>query len=725
MRHRQLITSWLLVVAALLSLIGVVFTRHSVTSSELIAREQNLLRVFDEDAVTRIAVEGTEQPFSLVRQGAVDSKDFRIVAPIEEQAKAEKVSSLLGSLRFASFLRRLDDGQNSATELGLEPPRWILHVDHGDIRYRIRLGGKATSPPGSSYLEVTGENAPAKGVFVVRDGLVSELTLNLGDFRSNELAAIGQSSLQQVDWQYAAQRWTLENDGGRWRFAAEQGKALAGREQVERFFTQLTRLKLETFLDMAAARNALGQDVMHLSLLPKHEGAVRIEIEIGGPCPEHPQWLVAVRSEKTSVAGCVVKEIAEELKITPAMLAEQHLFSLRHDEVESFEISRGEAKLAATRSEKGFRMTAPTSADVDGDLGEQWLKEWLELTGETPASGSVAAGTLVLSEPRASVLLRAVSDVPQAYGEQRVDLGTLAGKPGVFAVRSADGAVLHLPQLDLNQLDVTGLKLRSRTVLDLQVRQLTRIEVVAPNVRQVIVQESAGPVLVEPPGSTPDGILLVELLDTLRALRAVRWVAARDGGEFGLADPWARVSFTVQASTDKREDHVLRLGASTKGGFFAQLDQEPVFVVSRSSAEALSTWVLDRGAFSPPLDTVARIELRAGHNQLVLERVGEHFAQIGSQLPLSGAEQEILLAELETLRPEAAIHLGAALPNEGLGRPLLRLVAQQKSGVPRVAWTIGAADVFRNLPIYFARVDGIDATYVIARGPVQRILDLL
>lgn len=716
---RQLGINWVLVVAALGSLIAVFVTRDRVTSGELMRREQNLLQVFEESAVSRIVFEANTGRFALARNAAAGPEEFAIVEPIEERAKVEKVSSLLGSLRFASFLRRVDEAQGTA--FGLERPRWVLHVDHGNVHYRLRLGGQAPSPPGSSYLEVTGENVSAKGVFVVRDGLVDELTLKLDEFRSHELAAIGQSSLAELGFQGGAiGQWKVKQDAGRWRFA-DASAALVDRDRIERFFTQLARLKLETFLDLSAAHAALGSQPWQLVLVPKEARLASVQIEIGGPCPNQPQWLVAVRSQGTSSAGCVSKEIAEELKIDPDALKERHLFSLRHDEVESVELTRAEGKLAFARSESGFRMTAPTEGNVETEIAEQLLKDWLSLTGEPRGE----LRQVSLAEPRATLLLRAVSDVATTYREQRLELGTLVGKPGVFAVRSSDSAVLQLAQLDLEQLDVTGLALRSRAVLDLQARQLARIEVKTPSIHQVITQANLGPMLAEPQGYDSDGSLLVELVDTLRGLRAMRWVAASDRDEFALAEPWARVTFTVAAVPNKPEDHLLRLGASTRGGFFAQLDQGPVFVIGRRSAETFDTWVLDRAVFSPPLDAVQRLELSAERGSLKLQRSGQRFEQLDSRSPIASGDLEALLTELDTLRPEAALHLGPALPNEGFGKPLLRYVAERADGSRQVAWTIGGADMFRNLPVYFARVDGVAATYVIARGPVQRVLDLL
>jgi hypothetical protein len=714
---RQLVTNWLLIAAAVGSLVAVVLTRNQVTSGELMQREQNLLQVFDEQAVNRIAMEGTER-FEMVRAD-VGTDEFRLIAPVEERAKVEKVSSLLGSLRFASFLRRVEDPKSDA--LGLRQPRWVLHVDHGDIHYRLRLGGASVSPPSSSYLEVTGENVPDKGVFVVRDGLVNELSVKLDDFRSHELAAIGQASLARVDFRGAVGEWALKSDSGRWRVAGPPAAPLADRNQVERFFTQLARLKLETFLDIKTARGLVGERPLRISLVPLKASHTPVEIEIGGSCPDQPQWLVAVRSEGTHSAGCVSKEIVEDLSVAPEALRERHLFSLRADEVESFELMHGDGKLALTRSESGFRMTAPSEGDVEAEAAEQLLNDWLAITGEIQPDASAAT----VGHPRTHIVLRAVSDVAEKYREQRFELGPLVGKAGMIGLRSSDGVVLQLPHVDPALLDVTGLSLRSRAVLNLKASQLTRIEVTTRNVHQVVTQSERGPALSVPQGVEADALLLAELVDALRGLRAVRWVAAGDNGAYGLSDAWARVAFTVAASSDERQDHLLRIGTSTRGGFFAQLDQGPIFVLGRRSAETFSTWLLDRAVFSPPLESAAQIELTSERGKLRLERNGQRFEQVGSQRTLADDDLQALLEELDTLRPETALHLGPALANEGFDKPLLRYVAKRANASMHVAWTIGAADTFRDVPVYFARVDGVDATYVIGRGPILRILDLL
>jgi hypothetical protein len=91
-------------------------------------------------------------------------------------------------------------------------------------------------------------------------------------------------------------------------------------------------------------------------------------------------------------------------------------------------------------------------------------------------------------------------------------------------------------------------------------------------------------------------------------------------------------------------------------------------------------------------------------------------------------DQNVLTPALEALaaqRAEAAIHTGKAQPSEGHGSPVLELSMEPSPGLgaPR-RLRIGAQEVFRGLPVRYARVDGIDATFVVAESKIRVILDL-
>src|SRR5690606_39038539 len=88
-----------------------------------------------------------------------------------------------------------------------------------------------------------------------------------------------------------------------------------------------------------------------------------------------------------------------------------------------------------------------------------------------------------------------------------------------------------------------------------------------------------------------------------------------------------------------------------------------------------------------------------------------------------------LLDAIESLRAEAAVHLGSATAGEGLRRPILTGTIRRQSpenvGMPPIRFSIGSRDSFRDASIYYARVASINATYALPREQVQRLLDLL
>ncbi|MET0411747.1 MAG: hypothetical protein ABW217_10655, partial [Polyangiaceae bacterium] len=88
---------------------------------------------------------------------------------------------------------------------------------------------------------------------------------------------------------------------------------------------------------------------------------------------------------------------------------------------------------------------------------------------------------------------------------------------------------------------------------------------------------------------------------------------------------------------------------------------------------------------------------------------------------------EDLVDTLETLRPEAAVHLGPARRGEGLEQPVLSVRVERSalSGpLPPLSFVVGSRDAFHGATVFYARVSGADATFALPRDQVQRLLDL-
>jgi hypothetical protein len=184
---------------------------------------------------------------------------------------------------------------------------------------------------------------------------------------------------------------------------------------------------------------------------------------------------------------------------------------------------------------------------------------------------------------------------------------------------------------------------------------------------------------------------------------------------------------------DGREvERTLLIGESAPGGYYASVDRDPgVFVAARGIDRVLRTWLLDRSIFAADRASIVELSLDAQQGgKIALKRIA---GQLTLQKQKGSAEFDAsrideLLEAVEALRPDAAVHLGAALPGEGLKRPILTVVIRRQSpanvGMPPIRFSVGSRDSFQDASIYYARHGSVNATYALPREQVQRILDL-
>ena len=121
--------------------------------------------------------------------------------------------------------------------------------------------------------------------------------------------------------------------------------------------------------------------------------------------------------------------------------------------------------------------------------------------------------------------------------------------------------------------------------------------------------------------------------------------------------------------------------------------------------------------------------LRRLDGSLRLKRVAGQLTLQEAPSGFDPSRVDELLDAIESLRAEAAVHLGPATAGEGLRRPILTGTIRRQSpenvGMPPIRFSIGSRDSFRDASIYYARVASINATYALPREQVQRLLDLL
>lgn len=729
--RREKILNGALVAVAFALVVAVFATRHSATTDELDARSTNLMRVYREDEITRVRLERKEGSVTIVRGKAEDGgvASWSLTEPVAEEAEVFAVEKLLGTLEFASFIRQIKPEAVDRAAFGLDDPSLVVHVDMGSINYRLRVGREAASPKGAHYVEVAGENAPAKGVVLAAKTLLDELDVKADDFRERYVMPYLSPALERI---------VIEGPGGTrklrrgawqdgWRFDGMLGDVRIGRTGLDRMLSQFARTRADHFVDPGEAEKGLaGADTVKVTLVPSNPKNKTGIVEVGGTCPSSNGEVLALRREPDRLAACVPKSVLSGLTIPAEGLVDRTLFWMRTDEVESFEVKNGDSRLALDRKENGFVMRAPREDAVDAEAGNGRLDGALHATGALVAAPDKKA--LGLDPPHGSITVRSAAADDSKVKEETVLLGARNADGRLYVERGHDGAVLELSRDAARALTADASLVRKRTLLDIPIAEVARVEIEGP-VHQVLERAESGVnVLKVPEGFDADGGLSLELYDALRTLTADHWVADSDDGTFGLAKP-ALVARLTTRKDGQTKDHVLRIGNATVSGFFANLEGDPgVFVLPKRTYETLTTLVVDRSPFLMDVSVTSKVTLTTPEKTVVLEKRGDEFVQTDAGDPLSPESVQKIVETLGAMRAEATIDLGPARPEQGMARPILTVRLERESGVQgdRVrVYHVGAGDSYRGISIHYARIDGANATYGLLRSSVHALLDAL
>lgn len=712
----------LLAVLAITGVVAVISTRSRVTTGEASARSGNVISVWRADDLGRLQIERSREHIVLERERGTDAgtTQWSITAPIHEAADAYAVDKLLGALEHASWVRRIAAGSIDAKTTGVDAPRVVMKLQMGSIAVTLSLGSPAASPAGSAYLEVTSEGAPGSGILIVPKDVVDALETDLEALRTRDLVAYDRAELARIA--VTAQNRRVEitkTDWGDWVIGTG---VRADRDAVERIMVGLERASLDRVLGLAeATSNLSARDRVTLEVAPRDAARGAVKLEMGGSCPGDAALVVAIRRAPDPIAGCVPMSVLTAVESAARDVQSVSLFWLHPDEVEELEIELDSRKLTLERKGSGFLLRAPQKGDVELAAGNARLSAVTSLTG-TPIDSAPAE--LGLDPPLGRVTLRSAGATDAEVRTETVDLGRRQSDGSIAARRKRDGVVLRLAASALGPLTPDATLLRSSKILELSAGDVSELDLISPRVSQRIVRRDSGVLeLVEPHGFGFDSTLIDDVVRVLGSLTAVRWVSDRDDGGFGLSHPRIEVHVRLNADGGERE-RIVRVGDPTSGGSFASIDDTGgVFVLSSGTVDTLDTLVLDRGLFALTPEVTKHVEIVAAGRTVELVRSGDRFVEPHGGT-LSPGQIQTITDMLSGLRAEAAVHVGPPRPEEGLLRPLLVVRYSLKEG-PEREWSLGSGDSWRSMSIHYARVKGVDATYVLARAPVQAILGTL
>jgi hypothetical protein len=687
LRRQTVVNGALLALA--LGTLGVVWaTRDAPTSAELTERKDKLWPSFRREKVRRLVLTKGSSRMELER----GADELRITKPWSERADIATVQKLLTSLELASALRPADDVDPSRAGLGAEA--LSIRVEGQEKPLEIRLGGPAPAPVGARYARVEADGASR--TYVVSQGVASELDVPFEKFRETRLLEHGRSELQTIAITKGAERLELaQREHGAFFVRTGDAWQLASRDAVDAVLTALARLSSEQLVEAERARSALGQQPREVKLELFDKDAPPITLRFAASCPAAPEQALVLREQagRGPRAGCIPTDVAGALALRTEDARLAGPFSARVDEIEELRVTRGSAKLELARKDKAFLLRGATNADVPLDAGNERISAVLRARGAPSTAPFEPAGEVVIQ----------ISGADEAtHREERVSVSKPRADGGVCLKRLADGVAMCVDAETARAFEPDTTLLRSLTVLRFAPSDLVSLRLEARGVTQKLTRRDDGSYdLTEPKGFGHDGALVANVVQTLGALEASRWVAAADEPRFGFASPRLRATFELTGGERPRE---LLVGAAAPGGYFAKTGGDPaVFVLPGSAFADLSAILVDRS-----LSPFAESDLERGE------------LKVGTRPPkaLSGP----LLSSVAALRAEQTVHLGPRKPREGLDPPQLELLLTGKSGkTARI--TVGSCDTLDDASICYARRDGVDATFGLSRRLVAELRD--
>jgi len=726
----------LVLVALALGLGGylLIVDRGKPTSDELDARKANLFPVLRRDELTRISIDRDGRRVSIVRRGSPDASDemFYFVADgIDEPADQMAVEQLLQAVEFAKRLRKVgpdvDRGQT-----GLDSPRLRLTIEMGKITYALALGAETRTPRGAAFVDLGGE-----GVLVASADFVRAVLGPIDAYRSHTVLPYTSSRLAAI---------TLDGAGGRRRFvrAAWGGFRLEDGPRIDqtvfdRMLAAFASISAEHFVADSAADTALAppEARVTITLEPKDASDPTAIIDLGGACPigaepdsaaPNPNLAVAIRRKPTRLSACVPASVLDDLRAPYEAFVDHRVIDARDDEIEEIVLAQGDRAIEMARADQGWHLRRPEDRTVTSAEAAGFVQGILQMRGDLVTTDRKAAG---LDPPQGSLVVRTHGKGDEGQQEQKVLIGGIVGDHDVVVVREQDGRMLRIPPMQARALVPSIALLRSTTLLDVPASAVQSVEIRRDGKPwQTVKRSDAGFDLIDPQGFEADGALASDLMASLATLRADRWVADRDDGTFGLDKPRLEVRFDVMGDAGVQSWRLL-VGNELPDGVFARWEPDTgVFVLPRAVEDTLLGLVVDRSAIAPAPAEVRTVTLSAGTRKVTLVASGEQWTpDADAGVWISEASAARVQRAIAELRPERAIHTGGPLDAEGFSKPTVEILVRRQPGdggrLSDVRIRFGRADVWRSMNVFYARREGVDATFVVAASKVQPLIDAL
>jgi hypothetical protein len=453
--------------------------------------------------------------------------------------------------------------------------------------------------------------------------------------------------------------------------------------------------------------------------------------------------VVVVRLEPTRASACAARGLVDALAVTAESLVDEGPFAAHADEIEELRIepvAAGGPRIDLARRGNGWHERSPEERDLDSDEVD---------SANGLVTSLVAARALDARRGEAGehLAVRARTTIVRTGGASTevIEVAAPDADGAALARRVDDGAILRLPRAAARRFEPHPIAIEGGPVWQVPVDPgaVAAIDDSCGRVPQRLDLDDG---TWRARGYPVDGLSASNLAEAIARAKADGWVAEVDDGTFGFGGRGScTVTLTLQPASDGGLARRVGLifGDEGEGGVYARAaDGAGVFLAPSALREVAFHPAVDRRRFRLDLSALARVVVERGGMRVVLSRPrgGDRLVRLGAAEDAGDAieldeQGKGLESALAGLYAESAVHTGAPEADEGMDKPTIAIQATARgdadasaegTGVARQDVTrisIGAPTRDGATEAYFARIDGVDATFAVPRAVVSAILE--
>ena len=547
---------------------------------------QNVLN-FDRQKVDGIVIQNGDDKTELKRQG----NKWRLETPIKDQADNGIVESLLAQLESwqkdsTISAKDLEADKKTLDEFGLNKPKLRLKLLGTENSPEI-LFGKDAALEGRMYVRF----ADSKDAVIASQAVRNDVARKPEEFRDKKLTDLTTAQVSRVLMKTAAGEMELQKKGDHWDIVKPL-RARGDDQKIGDLIAQVTTARIQTFVadDRGDLRiYGLAEPRGSVTLFSPDDKQGRM-LQIGG-VSEKEKDQVYVRFSARNFVYTLPKKIESLLNTKPNDLRDRHLVRFDPNILDRITLEApGKAKTALARKAESWtianRKDEQANADEARRLIETLQNEQVANFADDVASDLAKYG---LDKPQLQLTLSSFSSentAETAAGEHpfaTIAFGKIEGDI-VYARLGDEPFIIAVRRSLLDNLWVDPLQWQDVAIFKLKPAEVHRLTVESD--QQVSLNRTTNDQWTWSKGTgTINQVNVRSLLNTLTALRAVRWVGPTTP-QHGFDKPLLTITFTT--SPDDKRGYKLVIGAAAGNGmWFARTDgRDGTFILANPDLNA-------------------------------------------------------------------------------------------------------------------------------------------